>query len=66
MMDVPEIIKSRRQEMGIGQRELARLCNFPPSTVNRIEIGKVSPTIKTVSAIFKALNITMEAKINDK
>jgi DNA-binding XRE family transcriptional regulator len=49
-----KIIRDRRR-LGLTQVELARRAAIRPETLNRIEHGKVSPTIATVEKIDRAL-----------
>ena len=52
-----ETIIERRHELGLSQRELARMVGLPHSSVARIETGKVSPNIETVIKIIKPLGL---------
>jgi DNA-binding XRE family transcriptional regulator len=48
-------IIARRAELGLSQRELARLAGVRVETLCRIETGKVSPTVATIERIDRAL-----------
>jgi transcriptional regulator with XRE-family HTH domain len=50
-------IKRFRTFQRIKQVELAEMCGFKKSNLNRIEAGKTNPTIKTLFRISRALNI---------
>ncbi|HAI13015.1 MAG TPA: XRE family transcriptional regulator [Phycisphaerales bacterium] len=45
-----------RQKAGMSQAELAKRAGIRQETISRIESGKVTPTIKTMEAIDKALS----------
>src|SRR5437870_2435539 len=49
-----KILRDRRR-LGLTQVELARRAGIRPETLNRIEQGKVSPSVATVEKIDRAL-----------
>lgn len=58
-MDIGQRIKLRREELGIGQRELAEKLGYKNnSTLSGIESGKVDLTQSRITAIAKALDVT--------
>lgn len=54
-------IKEARKKQGLTVQELAYRCDMERSSLNRIELGKVNVTIKTICKICNAMNI----KISD-
>lgn len=58
-MDIGQIIKQRREELGISQEELARMAGYKSrSSINKIEVdGRGLPQSK-ITAIAKALKTT--------
>jgi transcriptional regulator with XRE-family HTH domain len=50
-------IKTKRQELGISQQELADLAELPKSTIGRVEAGLTSPKVETLLKISKALGV---------
>lgn len=52
------IIK-KRNELGLSQRDLAKICDIPQSTVARLEKLTVSPTIDTLFKILTPLGLTL-------
>ena len=52
-------IKDLREIKQISQAELAALCNFEKSNMNRIESGKTCPSSYTLYKISSALGITL-------
>ena len=49
-----DILRHRRR-LGLSQVELARRAGIRPETLNRIEQGKRSPSVRTVDKIDRAL-----------
>ncbi|MGC6175922.1 helix-turn-helix domain-containing protein [Lacrimispora sp. 38-1] len=58
-MDIGQIIKQRREELGMSQEELAKMAGYKSrSSINKIEVdGRGLPQSK-ISAIAKALKTT--------
>jgi transcriptional regulator with XRE-family HTH domain len=54
-------IRKLRNERKISQQELADITNIAKSTVQRIESGKLNPTIVMLNNI----SIAMDIKLND-
>jgi len=52
-------IIDRRNELGLSQRDLAKMCDIPQSTVARLETFTVSPTIDTLLKILTPLGLTL-------
>ena len=42
----------QRNDMGLSQRDLAKLCGLPQSSIARIESCKTIPNLKTLLNIF--------------
>ena len=55
---ISEII-TKRNELGISQRELADICGLPHSSIARIESCAVKPTVDTLLKIMKPLGLTL-------
>lgn len=49
----------RRHSLALSQRDLARLCGLPHSSVARIESGKSSPNLSTLLKIFRQLGLSL-------
>ena len=47
----------RRNELGISQRELAKECGMPQSSLARIESMKTTPNLDTLIRIMRPLNL---------
>ena len=55
--DISAII-DRRKKLGLSQRDLAKMCNVPQSSIGRIESCKTTPNISTLINIFKHLGLS--------
>lgn len=55
---ITAIIKQRNSK-GMSQRELAKLCNMPQSSIARIETMKTAPNIDTLLKIFHNLGLKL-------
>lgn len=51
-------IIGRRKELGLSQRDLAKMCNVPQSSIGRIESCKTIPNISTLLNVFKHLGLS--------
>ena len=52
-------IISKRNALGISQRELASMCNMPQSSVARIEACKTVPKLDTLLKLMKPLGLNL-------
>lgn len=50
-----DMLRRRRQEMGLTQAELARLAGTSQSTVSDYESGRVSPTIEVADRLLRVV-----------
>lgn len=48
----------RRKKLGLSQRDLAKMCNVPQSSIGRIESCKTIPNISTLINIFNHLGLS--------
>lgn len=51
-------IIDRRKKLGLSQRDLAKMCNVPQSSIGRIESCKTRPNISTLLNIIKHLGLS--------
>jgi transcriptional regulator with XRE-family HTH domain len=58
-MDVSEVIKNRRQELGMSQAELAKAVGIDPRQIRRYEAGEQQPLLSVALAIADALTISV-------
>lgn len=57
-------IRQLREEKNLSQAELAALCNFEKSNMNRIESGKTCPSSFTLYKISIALEVKLSSITN--
>ena len=57
-------IKQLREEKNISQVELANLCDFERSNMNRIEMGNTCPSVYTLFKIAQSLQIETYQLLN--
>jgi len=55
-----ELIRQRREQLGLSQRSLARRAGTTQAAVSRIENGLTSPTWETVQALLLAMGFEPE------
>ncbi|MBO7650655.1 MAG: helix-turn-helix transcriptional regulator [Lachnospiraceae bacterium] len=51
------VMINRRKDLKLTQRDLAKLCGIPQSSVARIESGVITPNLSTLLKIFKQLRL---------
>ena len=50
----------QRTKLGYSQRDLAKICGIPQSSVARIEGCSVKPNVETLLKIMKPLGLTLK------
>jgi transcriptional regulator with XRE-family HTH domain len=58
-------IRELREEKGLTQVRLAVSADMNPATLNRIEMGKANPNLKTLERLADALGITVSRLLED-
>lgn len=53
-------LRQSRTEVGISVRELARKAGVSPSLVSQVETGKARPSVATLYALVRHLNLTVD------
>ena len=53
-------IREFRLQQGLSQNELANRCDIELSSINRIELGKASPSITLLFVIAKQLKVSRQ------
>jgi len=61
-----EIIRNRRQKLGLKQEELGKLINEPASLIQRIEAGKFQPSPELAHRLEHKLSIKLLKRAEDK
>jgi transcriptional regulator with XRE-family HTH domain len=54
-----EIVRRRRQELGISQEKFAELSGLHRTYISQIERGLKSPSLKAMTSIAVALNVKL-------
>ena len=60
MVDMENIIRNKRKELGLSQEELAKKCGVSRQTFNAIENNKYDPTLALAFCLAKELQITVD------
>ena len=55
---ITEMVK-QRNALGLSQRDLAKLCGVPQSSVARIESFQTTPNLSTLLKLFKPLGLKL-------
>ena len=58
-------LRTQREHLGIGLRELARRVGVSPSLVSQIELDRVNPSVSTLYALVTELGMTMSDVFGD-
>jgi putative transcriptional regulator len=61
---IGQSIIAQRSKKGWTQSELARACNKDRQAIEKLEKGKVNPTIYTLYEISKALEVSLRELIS--
>lgn len=59
-------LKEYRTKSKITQKDIARMLNIPQTTYSSYETGKVEPDIKTLIALAKLFNISIDALLGQE
>jgi transcriptional regulator with XRE-family HTH domain len=59
-MNIADLIKERRAELGLTQADLATQVGIDKRQVRRYEAGEVQPTLSVAAAIARALNMSLD------
>jgi transcriptional regulator with XRE-family HTH domain/quercetin dioxygenase-like cupin family protein len=59
-------LKAIRQQAGVSLRELARQADVSPSLVSQIENGKSQPSVATLYAVSRLLNVSVDELFEDE
>lgn len=64
-MSIGEKIEKLRKIKGISQRKLAKMLEWNPSNLTRIEKGRVKPSLKTLGEIAEKLGVPISLLVDD-
>jgi putative transcription factor len=59
----PEIVRKARQQIGIEQKDLAKMINEKQSVISKIESGSFQPDDAIVKKLERALKINLREKL---
>ena len=62
-MELREVMKTRRETLGITQQDLAEMAEVGLATVKDIERGKGNPSLRTVKKILEILGMEIDYKL---
>lgn len=54
-----DLLRARRERLGLSQRTAARTCGIPQSMLSRIESGETQPTIGTLRRVLNGLGVDL-------
>lgn len=61
--DYPERVRKARQQLGLEQKDLARMINEKQSVISKIESGSFQPDDTIVKKLEKTLKIRLREKV---
>lgn len=61
--DYPERVRKARQQLGLEQKDLARMINEKQSVISKIESGSFQPDDTIVKKLEKTLKISLREKV---
>jgi transcriptional regulator with XRE-family HTH domain len=59
-MEMPEVLRTRRTELGMSQADLAAQVGLDKRQIRRYEAGETQPTLAAAKAIAQALGISID------
>jgi len=59
-IDMENVIRDKRKQLGLSQEELAKKCGVSRQTVNAIENNKYDPTLTLAFSLARELKITVD------
>jgi transcriptional regulator with XRE-family HTH domain len=63
--ELAEIIKNRREELGISQKDLAEMSAIHLRSISNLESGKSNPTLDVLNQITKILGLKIHIKVKE-
>lgn len=61
--DFAKSILNARLQAGMTQRELSKLSGFPQAEISRLESCEISPSLKTMQRLARALNLRLKIEL---
>lgn len=63
--DLAKLLKIRREELGISQKELAKLCNLSHNGISKLEKDEREAKLSTLLKLGKFLGLELLVKIEE-
>lgn len=63
--DLSKLLRKRREELGISQMELAKLCNLSHNGISKLEKSEGEAKLSTLLKLGKFLGIELLVKIEE-
>ncbi len=63
--DLAKLLKNRREELGISQKELAKLCNLSHNGISKLEKAEREAKLSTLLKLGKFLGLELLIKIEE-
>ena len=60
---IGEVIRARREVLGIDQRSLSEISGVAVHTLSNIEAGNGNPTVKSLSKVLGALGMELRVDV---
>ncbi|NQT94438.1 MAG: helix-turn-helix domain-containing protein [Lentisphaerae bacterium] len=60
---IGEVIRSRREVLGIDQRSLSEISGLAVHTLSNIEAGTGNPTVKSLNKVLGALGLELRVEV---
>ena len=62
-MEVRNVVKERRKELGISQVDLAEMSGLSLATIKNIERGEGNPSYETISRLLEVLGMEISFRV---
>ncbi|MFY8019591.1 MAG: helix-turn-helix domain-containing protein [Bacteroidia bacterium] len=59
------IIKKRREELGISQKDLAEMSEIHLRSISKLESGESNPTLELLNQIAEILGLELNIKVKE-
>ena len=63
IVELGQIIKNRREVLGLTIRDLSDLAGISKTTLSQTERGVTNPTLEVLQNIFEYLNLEMKVEV---
>ncbi len=61
--EIGEVIRARREVLGIDQRTLSEISDVAVHTLSNIEAGNGNPTVKSLNKVLGALGLELRVDV---